>query len=61
MSFTKEGHVHVFQGLQAGSPEISSSWSTEKLLKKDHTSIIAKFNSIQVIELKGAFYSLVRG
>jgi len=50
MQFQQEGQQYKLQGITAGSPEIISSHSMEKLLKKDHSGIIAQLHSIHVVE-----------
>ena len=50
LSFTHNSHTHMLEGLQVGSPEIISSHRMEKLLKNGHSSVMAQFNSIQVLK-----------
>jgi hypothetical protein len=47
MQFDQEGHQYKFQGITAGSPEISSSHRMEKLLKKGHSGVISQLHAIQ--------------
>jgi hypothetical protein len=51
MQFDQGGHKHKFQGITAGSPEIISSHRMEKLLKKDHSGVIAQLHAIQATEI----------
>jgi hypothetical protein len=46
MIFTKEGHVHPLQGIQARTLEIVSAHHMEKLLNKCHFGIISQLNVI---------------
>jgi len=46
--FTQESHTYTLRGLQAGSPEIISSYRMEKMLKKYHHGVIAQFYAIHV-------------
>jgi hypothetical protein len=50
MQFDQEGHQYKFQGITAVSPEIISSHLMEKLLKKDHSSVISQLHAIQATE-----------
>jgi hypothetical protein len=50
MQFDQEGHQYKFQGITTGSLEIISSHHMEKLLKKDHSRIIAQLHAIQATE-----------
>lgn len=49
-SFDKEEHRHTLKGLQAGSSKIISNHHMEKILNKGHSSIIAQFDAIQVMD-----------
>ena len=50
MQFDQEGHQYKFQGIIVSSPEIISSHHMEKLLKKDHSGVIAQLHAIQATE-----------
>jgi len=50
MQFDQEGHQYKFQGITTGSPEIISSHSMEKLLKKGHYGVITQLHAIQATE-----------
>ena len=47
MSFVKDSHTHMHQGIKANPPKIISSRHMEKLLKKGHSSIITQFHAVQ--------------
>ena len=50
MQFNQGGHQYKFQGITAGSPEITSSHRMEKLLKKGQSGVISQLHAIQEIE-----------
>ena len=50
LSLTKDSHTHTLKGIQEGSPKIISSHQMEKLLKKDHSRVLAQIHSIQVFK-----------
>jgi hypothetical protein len=50
MKFQHDGQQYKCQGIIASSPEIISSHSMEKILKKVHSGIVAQIHSIHVVE-----------
>jgi hypothetical protein len=51
MSFDKDSQTHLLQGIKANPPDIISSHYMENILKKDHSSIISQFHTIQGYEI----------
>lgn len=49
MSFVQDSHTHTLKVLQASLPEIISSHRMD-FLKKGHSSNIAQFHAIQVLD-----------
>jgi hypothetical protein len=45
-----EGKNHTLKEITSGSHGIITSHCMDKLLKRGHSSIIAQFNAIQVVE-----------
>ena len=50
LRFTHDSHTYTLKGIHADPPQIISSHSMEKLLKKGYSRIIAQFNAIQVLD-----------
>jgi len=49
LTFTQDSHTHILKWIQSGSSEIISYYHMGKLLKKDHSCMIAQFHAIQVL------------
>lgn len=47
MSFVKDSHTYLLQGIQANPPEIIRSYLMEKILKKGCAGIIAQLHALQ--------------
>ena len=52
MSFVKDSHTYLLQGIKANPPEIISSHRMEKLLKKGHVGIIAQLHALELCETR---------
>ena len=50
MSFVKDSHTYLLQGIKANPLEIISSHRVEKLLKKGHAGIIAQLHALRLCE-----------
>ena len=50
MSFVKNSHTYLLQGIKANHPTIMSSHHIENLLKKGHVNIITQLHVLQLCE-----------
>jgi len=51
MSFVKDCHTYLLQGIKANPPKIISSYRMEKILKKGHAGIISHLHALQLCEI----------
>ena len=51
MSFVKDSHTYLLQGIKTNPPEIISSHYMEKLLKKGHLAIISQLHIFNYVRL----------
>jgi hypothetical protein len=52
MCFMQEGKKHILKRITSNSPEIITSHRMEKLLNKGHMGVIAKFNTVQLVDIR---------
>ena len=50
MSFVKDSHTYMLQGIKTNPPKIISSHRMDKLLKKGHAGIVSQLHALKLCE-----------